>query len=95
MTRATCAACQFVLPLGVWMPRASRARAIPDKVVTPLRLMSFTMASRFWAFERALALFLARAAATVVDATGVPDFTPHAPAFRAPNLAICQLAKAS
>lgn len=26
LTRATCAACQLMLPLGVWTPRASRAR---------------------------------------------------------------------
>lgn len=34
LTRATC---QFTLPLGVGTPRASRARATPDSVVTPLR----------------------------------------------------------
>ncbi len=44
---------------------------MPDKVVTPLRSICFTMAPVFLAFDRALALLLARAAATVSAVPGV------------------------
>jgi hypothetical protein len=47
MMRATWPACHAEFPRGVWTTRASRALAMPDRLVTPEHSMSRTMAMRF------------------------------------------------